>query len=298
MALAYRACHNLLGSGEEEEGQRLWLAILDLMVVKQREVKAARRAIPVGEAAAVAAAAVAAASSASTPHASALPSAAVSIGTYLYLLAPSQAFSASLGEGVRRLLKRMKSSVPLNTVLSRVLKDHAGAELGEFRDTIASMLSMVHNEKRMLKSALSLMATDVYRAAAKLYKGTSRGVLRDRADPDLARLETAGAAAAGKAGEDGGGEGREQAPKPDSSISASAPAAQPEADIYRDRLARFRAANARREVGSGEARLAASGAFNANTAPRVLKVEAVGEWRRPRVGLLVAQCKSEAESPF
>ena len=62
---------------------------------------------------------------------------------------------------LRRLLQAMKTSVPLNSVLSRVLADHSAAELGEFRETITSMLSMAEHERRMLNSALGLMAEDV-----------------------------------------------------------------------------------------------------------------------------------------
>jgi len=188
MNFASRSSLKLQGSGEEEEGQKLWLSILDLLVSKQRDAKAPNTGGG-GKAAVVAATGTTTGSSAKTrdktlistapiPHARA-DSAGPSSGSNMVTLVPSLAFLASLGHAVRRLLSAMKTSVPLNFVLSRVLKDHSSAELGEFRETISSMLAMLDHERRMLNTALSLLSEDVYRACTKLHNISSAGRLLD-----------------------------------------------------------------------------------------------------------------------
>lgn len=85
-----------------------------------------------------------------------------------------------LGEGIKTVLETMKSSVPLNRVLNKVLSDHSRAEFSEFRETIMSMMSTYAYEGRLLGTANHLMSVDIFRQVQRLHHGYAAAVAPSR----------------------------------------------------------------------------------------------------------------------
>lgn len=145
---------------DEDLVEGLWFAALDTLVLRQRDVKneAARTATALS-------------SSSAANNASATATAAQ---------AGHAAMLMTLGDGVKSILESMKTSVPLNRVLNKVLSDHSKAEFGEFRETIVSMMGTYSYEARILHTANHLMSTDIYRQVQRLHGGYAAAVAPSR----------------------------------------------------------------------------------------------------------------------
>ena len=97
--------------------------------------------------------------------------------------AAARALLVALGDCLRSVLEGMRGTggVPLHTVLRKVLADHGGAALGEFRATLLSLLGAHSYERRMLGAATALMARDIMAAVRALRRGHTSALPPPRA---------------------------------------------------------------------------------------------------------------------
>ena len=155
--------------GGDEESEKLWFTLLDILVLRQRGIKQLL--------------VLATSSPASISPVS-------SLALQSSVIDGANAFLSSLGEGIHRLLEALKTSVPLNRVLSKVLNDHSRAEFSEFRETIVSMLGTYSYDNRILHTANSLMAADIFRQVHKLHSGYAQAVSPSRSSHVCAACNT------------------------------------------------------------------------------------------------------------
>lgn len=133
----------VVASDRDDRGEMQWFKVLDALVNKPTDGRAARDPTDVESAVRQA------------------------------VLSEVNAFRSSL---VRHVLDSMKAHVPLNRVLKKIMDDHAAAAFGEFKGTILGMLDTYGYEQRILTTAKSVMSHDMFKQVEKLHVGKAAGV--------------------------------------------------------------------------------------------------------------------------
>jgi len=170
---AIAMCTRSAGRFQEEEVEKLWFRTLDALVLRQRDIK--------NELANISFTSIQNIQS-SPPKGDDKSRTTLNTAKLLpgHVSAASNAMLQMLGEGINTVLETMKSFVPLNHVLSKVLSDHSRAEFSEFRETITSMMSTYSYEGRLLATANHLMSVDIYKQVQRLHNGYAAAVAPSR----------------------------------------------------------------------------------------------------------------------
>eukprot|EP00727_Mastigamoeba_balamuthi_P005560 m51a1_g1623 hypothetical protein (1476) ;mRNA; f:246378-250914 len=156
---AVSLCERNSNKLQDEEQQALWFSLLDVVVLPLRAAKQGGWR---------GASATNAAPASSPTQSSDLASKALestSGGASQPQSQQSQGeFASVLSRLTQTVLDSMASSVPLPSIISKVLRDHGGDEFGQFRSVVLGMLEAHTYERGLLVTVNKLLAKDAFHA--------------------------------------------------------------------------------------------------------------------------------------
>jgi len=136
---------------EERELQDLWFSLMDTFVVPLRNMKREGK----------------------------LLTCAITTAT----LRANSHYQEILSRNVSLLLGHMMNDLPVHSVLERIVNQHTGDELGDFRDAIGGIMDTLNFEKAILSTARSVIGTESFNSLGRLKTMGTHGLrIRDVVD--------------------------------------------------------------------------------------------------------------------